>query len=88
MGNAINISLDTEIGLLIDIDRVQGYENIWSLPELHSIERELLILGQLRLIPWTDVTRVETRAKDVRTIFGIRDPAGLGGIKLAARSKV
>ena len=73
-GNAIDVSVDAEISLTIDVDGVQGDEDRWVLPEFNRVELDFAALFWLRLVPRTDVHRVDRCAKNMLVIFWIGNP--------------
>lgn len=81
LSDIINVGLETEIGPAINVELVQSHENVWLLPEVSVFKADTLVLLELRLVPRSNILRIDRGAKDVLAIFGIGDPTCLRGIK-------
>ena len=74
-------SLDAQILLAVNVEKVQGDKDGGILPEHDRAKRDVLALMMLRLGDGTNVHRVDGRAEDVLAILWMGDPAGLSTVE-------
>lgn len=73
-GNGVDVSVDAKICLAINIKAVQRDKDRGVLPEFNRVEIDFAALFWLRLVPRTNVRRVDRRAINMLVIHWIGNP--------------
>jgi len=83
--DVLHFSINAKVMLAIDVEAVQRNENLGFLPKFDVVvvvcEGNVTSRLELRLIGSSDVLCINGFAEDVHAIFGIGDPAYLGGVE-------
>lgn len=79
--DAVDVGIDAKIGFAIHVEMIQGDEDRGFLKEFDGIKRDFLAVFMLRLVPGTNLHRIDRCAKDVFAILWIGNPASLCAVE-------
>lgn len=80
-GDGVDVSIDAKIGFTIHVEIIQGDKDGGFFEKFDRVERDFLAVFVLRLVPGTNIHRIDRCAKDVLAVLWIGNPASLSTVE-------